>query len=80
MKTKKETVTCDDAISRKAVIDYCNRLIDVEKKQGTDIMNYGQERVNQTEAILFFVESDVLCPGVLPERTEETKRYERKGN
>ena len=31
---------------------YCESLIEVEKKQGTDEMNYGQERVHQTEAIL----------------------------
>lgn len=34
------------------ILNYCERLIECERKQGTDIMNYGQERVNQTEAIM----------------------------
>lgn len=34
------------------ILNYCKRLIECERKQGTDIMNYGQERVNQTEVIM----------------------------
>lgn len=45
-----------DAIDRDALIDYCLKLIDVERKQGSDVMNYGQERVNQTEAIIDYIE------------------------
>ena len=45
-----------DAIDRDALIDYCLKLIDVERKQGSDVMNYGQERVNQTEAIINYIE------------------------
>ena len=45
-----------DAIDRDALIEYCLNLIDVERKQGSDVMNYGQERVNQTEAIINYIE------------------------
>ncbi len=45
-----------DAIDRNVLIDYCLKLIDVERKQGSDVMNYGQERVNQTEAIIDYIE------------------------
>ena len=55
---------CDDCISRKEVLDYCQRLIDVERKQKSDVMNYGRERVNQTEAVQFYVE--FLCKSVTP--------------
>jgi len=46
-----------DLIERDKVIEYCLKLIDVERKQGTDVMNYGQERINQTDAIIAFVEN-----------------------
>ena len=46
----------DDLISRQAAIDYCYQLINVEHQQGSDEMNYGQERVNQTETILHHLE------------------------
>lgn len=29
-------------------------------------MNYGLERVNQTKAIMFHVESECLCPTLVP--------------
>ena len=45
-----------DTISRQAAIDYCYQLINVEHQQGSDEMNYGQERVNQTETILHHLE------------------------
>lgn len=57
-----------DLISRQAVIDRINRLIEVEKKQGTDDWGYGQERVNSYESMLHMVESEYLYPSVEPER------------
>ena len=57
-----------DLISRQAVIDRINRLIEVEKKQGTDDWGYGRERVNAYEAMLHFVGSEYLHPSVEPER------------
>ena len=57
-----------DAIDRDALIDYCLKLIDVERKQGSDVMNYGQERVNQTEAIIDYIEH---MPHVNADRTQE---------
>lgn len=48
--------TCSDTISRQAAINYCYQLINVEHQQGSDEMNYGQERVNQTETILHHLE------------------------
>ena len=53
-----------DLISRQAVIDMLNRLIEVERKQGTDVMNYGRERVNAYESILDEIESDYLFPSI----------------
>jgi hypothetical protein len=55
-----------DLIDRQAAIDYCYQLINVEYQQGSDEMNYGQERVNQTETILHHLE---LMPSARPERT-----------
>ena len=46
-----------DLIERDKVIEYCLKLIDVERKQGSDVMNYGQERINQTDTIIAFVEN-----------------------
>ena len=45
-----------DLIERQAAIDYCYQLINVEHEQGSDEMNYSQERVNQTETILHHLE------------------------
>ena len=56
-----------DAIDRDALIDYCLKLIDVERKQGSDVMNYGQERVNQTEAIIDYIEH---MPHIKANRTQ----------
>ena len=53
-----------ELIDRQLVIDKCKRLIEVEQKQGTDVMNYGRERVNSYDCILEFVESDYLVPTV----------------
>ena len=57
-----------DLISRQAVIDRINKLIEVEKKQGTDDWGYGRERVNAYEAMLHMVENKYLYPSVEPER------------
>ena len=51
-----QNVPKEDLISRKAAIDYCYQLINVEYQQGSDGMNYGQERINQTETILHHLE------------------------
>ena len=57
----------NDVISRQAAIDYCYQLINVEHQQGSDEMNYGQERVNQTETILHHLE---LMPSAQPDLEE----------
>ena len=57
-----------DLISRQAVIDRINKLIEVEKKQGTDDWGYGRERVNAYEAMLHMVKSEYLYPSVESER------------
>lgn len=57
-----------DLISREAVINRINKLIEVEKKQGTDDWGYGRERVNAYEAMLHMVESEYLHPSVELER------------
>lgn len=62
-----ETHACD-LISRQAAIDYCYQLINVEHQQGSDEMNYGQERVNQTETILQHLE---IMPSAQPETHEK---------
>lgn len=66
--TTVEPEKCGDCISRQAVIDRINKLIEVEKKQGTDEWGYGRERVNAYEAMLHMVESEYLHPSVEPER------------
>lgn len=43
-------------IDKQMILDRCQRLIDVERKQGSDVMNYGRERVNQTEVIMEYIE------------------------
>lgn len=75
-----------DPIDRQEAIDYCYQLINVEHQQGSDEMNYGQERVNQTETILHHLES---MPSVQPERSlrfrigeicvDESKRFISSG-
>jgi len=64
----------DDLISRQAAIDYCYQLINVEHQQGSDEMNYGQERVNQTETILHHLE---FMPSAQPEiiRCKDCKHH-----
>ena len=57
-----------DTISRQAAIDYCYQLINVEHQQGSDEMNYGQERVNQTETILHHLE---FMPSAQPDLEED---------
>lgn len=66
--TTVEPEKCSDYISRQAVIDRINKLIEVEKKQGTDDWGYGRERVNAYETMLHFVKSEYLHPSVEPER------------
>lgn len=62
-----------DLISRQAAIDYCYQLINVEYQQGSDEMNYGQERVNQTETILHHLE---LMPSVQPDSSKYEYHYD----
>lgn len=54
----------DDLISRQAVLDKLNRLIEVERLQGTDEMGYGRERVSAYESMIFEIESEYLYPSV----------------
>ena len=63
-----------DAISRQAAIDYCYQLINVEYEQGSDEMNYGRERVSQTETILHHLE---LMPPAQPQivRCKDCKHW-----
>ena len=63
-----------DAISRQAVIDKLNRMIEVERLQGTDEMNYGRERVRAYETMLYLVKSEYLYPSVNPQ--EPTGHWE----
>ena len=63
-----QNVQNEDLILRKAAIDYCYQLINVEHQQGSDEMNYGQERVNQTEAILHHLE---FMPSAQPEPCDD---------
>jgi hypothetical protein len=55
----------NDLIDRQAAIDYCYQLINVEYQQGSDEMNYVQERVSQTETILHHLE---FMPSAQPEQ------------
>lgn len=66
-----------DTISRQAAIDYCYQLINVEHQQGSDEMNYGQERVNQTETILHHLE---FMPSAQPETCEGCKHLDKWEN
>lgn len=58
---------CEDAISRKAVLDKLNRLIEVERLQGTDEMGYGRERVSAYECMIHNIESEYLYPNIQPQ-------------
>lgn len=58
------------------VIAYCKRLIEVEEKQGSDKMNYGQERVFQTEAIMQHIQTISPTIDAIPrEEVEELKNH-----
>ena len=57
----------DDCISRQAVLDKLNRLIEVERLQGTDEMGYGRERVSAYESMIFEINSKYLYPSVNPQ-------------
>lgn len=59
-----EQGACEDAISRQAVLDNLNRLIEVERLQGTDEMGYGRERVSAYECMIDAVESEYLYPSI----------------
>jgi hypothetical protein len=63
-----EQQPCEDCISRKAVLDKLNKLIEVERLQGTDEMGYGRERVNAYESMIFEIESKYLYPSVNPQQ------------
>ena len=71
-----------DLIDRDKVIEYCLKLIDVERKQGSDVMNYGQERINQTDAIIAFVENlpsaESSWTSVLAELHEQFSNLEKE--
>lgn len=60
-------VPATDAISRQAVLDKLNRLIEVERLQGTDEMGYGRERVSAYECMIHAVESEYLYPTIQPQ-------------
>ena len=62
----------DDLISRQAVLDKLNRLIEVERLQGTDEMGYGRERVSAYESMIFEIESEYLYPSV---KSQEPCKY-----
>jgi len=56
--------TCEDAISRQAVLDKLKRLIEVERLQGSDEMGYGRERVSAYETMIHSIKSEYLYPSV----------------
>jgi len=62
-----EQEPCEDCISRQAVLDKLNRLIEVERLQGTDEMGYGRERVSAYECMIHAVESEYLYPTIQPQ-------------
>ena len=62
-----------DLIERDKVIEYCLKLIDAERKQGSDVMNYGQERINQTDTIIAFVENLPSADAVSLEEFEQMR-------
>lgn len=61
-------------IDKQIILDKCQRLIDVERKQGSDVMNYGRERVNQTEVIMEYIE--YMTPANVIERSKIDKAIE----
>ena len=63
-----------DLIDRQAAINYCYQLINVEHEQGSDEMNYDQERVNQTETILHHLE---FMPSAQPDSNELSKTQKK---
>ena len=70
-------VPATDAISRKAVLDKLNRLIEVERLQGTDEMGYGRERVSAYECMMHAVESEYLYPTIQPQpKTQATSEID----
>lgn len=67
-------------IDKQIILDKCQRLIDVERKQGSDVMNYGRERVNQTEVIMEYIEymtptADVVEREKIDKAIKEMERY-----
>lgn len=58
-------------IDKQIILDKCQRLIDVERKQGSDVMNYGRERVNQTEVIMEYIEYMTPTTDVVERSTME---------
>ena len=62
-----ENEPCEDCISRQAVLDKLNWLIEVERLQGTDEMGYDRERVSAYESMIFEIESEYLYPPVTPQ-------------
>ena len=60
----REQESCEDCVSRQAVIDKLNRLIEVERLQGTDEMGYGRERVSAYESMIFEINSEYLYPSI----------------
>lgn len=75
----RESRTSEDCISRQAVIDKLNRLIEVEKLQGTDEMGYGRERVNAYEYMIHEVESEYLHPSAEPKKGEWKRKIVDSG-
>ena len=73
LKTHYKKEPCDDAISRQAVLDKLNRLIEVERLQGTDEMGYGRERVSAYENMIFEINSEYLYPSVTPQPKTESE-------
>lgn len=71
-------------IDKQIILDKCQRLIDVERKQGSDVMNYGRERVNQTEVIMEYIEymtptADVVERFKIDNAIEEIKQEIQNG-
>ena len=63
----KRDLSCEDCISRQAVLNKLNRLIEVERLQGTDEMGYGRERISAYESMIFEINSKYLYPSVNPQ-------------
>ena len=72
-------------IDKQIILDKCQRLIDVERKQGSDVMNYGRERVNQTEVIMEYIEymtptADVIERSKIDKAIEEINELPTRGS